>query len=127
MKKIERKKFIPYICLAVIVIICIIWIVLQSSSGKAGSFAKVTVDGQIVYMLDINKNQTITVNGSNSINLTVICQDGSIYVEHSDCPDKICEKKGKISSTNQNIICLPAKTVIQIVSSDNEVEFDATT
>lgn len=127
MKTSKQKNFIIYICLAIIAVICIIWIILQSSTGENGSFAVITVDGEVVYRLDLSKNQTVTVNGANNIDLTVICQDGSVYVEHSDCPDKICEKKGKISSTNQNIICLPAKTIIEIVSDSDKGDFDAAT
>ena len=58
------------------------------------------------------------IDGKNNISLKVIVDKGSIFVEHSDCPDKICEQKGRISKINENIICLPARTVIEIQGTE---------
>ncbi len=118
MKK-NKKKYIFYICLIAVIIVCVICIIIQSISGQVGKQAVVKVDGETVCIIDLNKNQTVYINGSNNIKLEIICENNSIYVNHSDCPDKICEQKGKISSTNQNIICLPAKTVIEIIGNES--------
>jgi hypothetical protein len=42
----------------------------------------------------------------------------------ADCPDKLCEKQGKISKNGQSIICLPNKIVIKI-NSDTDTDVDA--
>ena len=40
--------------------------------------------------------------------------NGEAFVHSSSCPDKLCQRQGKISHTNEKLVCLPNKTVISI-------------
>lgn len=42
-------------------------------------------------------------------------KDGSICFEHSDCPDKICVKTGKLRRVGESAACLPNKMIMKIV------------
>ncbi|MDF2988089.1 MAG: hypothetical protein K0R50_3599 [Eubacterium sp.] len=51
-------------------------------------------------------------------------KDGSISFEHSDCPDKVCIKTGKLHSVGQSAACLPNEIFLKIVPQDSRNEDD---
>ena len=51
--------------------------------------------------------------------LTVVVEDGCVFVTGATCRDKTCEHTGKISRAGQSIVCLPAEVVITIVGSSD--------
>jgi hypothetical protein len=55
-----------------------------------------------------------------------IKRDGSICIEESDCPDKICVKTGSISSIGQTVACLPNEIFMKIapIKDDNDNDID---
>ena len=81
-----------------------------------GRSAEIYVDGTRVATVRLDHAKRISIGG-----LTVVVEDGSIHVEDADCPDKICEKTGKISKAGETIICLPNKVIIKILGK-GEVE-----
>lgn len=123
----KLKKTAPIISVIVIIILCILWIFIIQFLGQDGTYATVSVSGEILYTLELDKKQVLDIQGANNIKVRVVSGDGYIYVEQSECPDKICEQKGKISKTNENIVCLPAEVVIEVKTTNNENEFDAIT
>ena len=102
----EKRQRIFWISLIILLGICGIWIAVSRLSAREGNYAVVKVDGEIVCQLPLAEDTVIRIDGKNDIRLKVIVDKGSIFVEHSDCPDKICEQKGRISKVNENIICL---------------------
>lgn len=122
----KNKKVISIILVTAIVIICIVWVICSDLTGVKGATAVVKVSGEVVCTLDLNEDTSVDIDGKNDIKLKVVVEDGSVYAKSSECPDKICVNKGKISNTNENIVCLPAETVIEIQSRKLE-EFDAVT
>ena len=80
-------------------------------NGKKGAAAVITEKG-IAHEYPLDENRTITLSS-----LTVVIENGEAYVINSDCPDKICERSGKISRVNQSIVCLPENVVITIVGA----------
>ena len=108
------KKYIGISIIGIVVIICLAWIFLQENVTITGNVAEIRVDNEVVQTLDLNKNTRLTVQGKNNITLIVIVDSNSIYVESSECPDKICVNKGRISKEYETIVCLPAKTIIEI-------------
>ena len=114
----EKRQRIFWIMLILLLVVCGIWIAVSRLSAGEGNYAVVKVDGEIVCQLPLAEDTVIRIDGKNNIRLKVIVDKGSIFVEHSDCPDKICEQKGRISKINENIICLPARTVIEIQGTE---------
>ena len=49
-------------------------------------------------------------------NLLVI-KDGKADVTEADCPDKLCVHQKAISKTNETIVCLPNKVVVQVIGT----------
>ena len=110
----EKRQRIFRIILIILLAVCGIWIAISRLSVSEGSCAVIKVDGRIIRQLPLAEDTVVMIDSKNNISLKVIVDKGSIFVEHSDCPDKICEQKGRISKINENIICLPARTVIEI-------------
>ncbi len=96
-------------------VICVGWLIVQSCCSPAGTHAEVRVNGQAVLQLDLRESSRHWIDGDRNIRLCVVCGAGGVYVEHSDCPDKICVNKGRITAVGDTIVCLPAKTVIEIM------------
>ena len=113
--KLMAKKLIAPLCLAFVIAGCIIWIVLQAQCRTEGNTAEVRVSDSVILRLSLNKDTKNEIDGANGIRLIVVTQGGSVYVERSGCPDKICVNRGRISSVGETIVCLPARTVIEVV------------
>ena len=107
-------KNISKLIIVSLLIICIIWIVIIKYNAVNGKTASISVNGDIIYTLNLDETQNLNIHGENNIILEVECGNGQIKVVSSECPDKICVKKGFISMTNENIVCLPAKIIIKI-------------
>ena len=111
------KKYIGVAVVVLIVAVCIVWIFLQENITVSGNVAEIRVDNEVVYALDLNRDTKVTVQGKNDITLVVIVNKGNVYVESSECPDKICVNKGRISKEYETIVCLPARTVVEVKTS----------
>ena len=79
--------------------------------GKPGARVKIADNGK-TQEYPISENRTIELPS-----ITVVIENGEVYVTDSTCPDKICEHSGKISRVNQSIVCLPAGIVITITGA----------
>lgn len=69
-------------------------------------------DDEKVYSLDENTKFDIE---NNDVRLTIVIENGCVYVDNSNCPDKICVDYGKISRVGQTIACVPAHLFIKII------------
>ena len=87
---------------------------------KDGAMVEITVDGQILGEYALDEDRTISVYPDDSA--IVIIDEGSVYMFHSDCPDKICVDTGRISKTGETIVCLPKKIVVEVKGNDNELD-----
>lgn len=113
----KLKKMAAPICIVFVVLGCIIWIIIQNSCSRQGNIAEVRVSDRTVLRLSLDKDITREIDGQNGIKLTVVVSSGSVYVEHSGCPDKICVNKGRVSAVGDTIVCLPARTVVEVIES----------
>lgn len=79
--------------------------------GEAAAFAQVWSDGQLLYTLDLGKDQSLTVNAQGGCN-EITVRDGKIAVTQANCPDGYCMDRGWCSGGTQ-IVCLPNRLVIR--------------
>ncbi len=111
-----------------IFIIAIILFILFYNNTSNQKKAVIKIDGKIYkeIILNNNKENKEYINFVNNKYMTLVYDKSGIYVEDVTCPDKICQKQGKINNLNQQIICLPNKTIIYIENVDtNNSEIDA--
>ena len=72
-------------------------------------YAEISINGQVMYQIDINRDSTYHIENI----CDVIAEDRKIYIKNSTCPDHICEHM-KIQNSDDNIICLPNRLVIRL-------------
>lgn len=77
--------------------------------------AEITVDGKVVEMLDLSKNQEIIIHGVQDGTNTLIVQDGEIWCSDASCPDKVCIHQGKQSMDGGTIVCLPNRMIVRVI------------
>ena len=120
----EKKKIKRDIMLiATLIIVCAaVFLIINFVEKKDGITAAVKVDGNIVYMLPLDKNASVTVEGYQGGSNTVVIENGTVYMKDADCPDKLCEKTGKISKNGETIVCLPHRVVVEIQGGEGNVD-----
>ena len=93
----------------------------QSSQAQT---VVISVDGQITKTFPLRQGYVgeFRIDGHNGFNV-VEYKDGRVRMKESDCPDQICVQSGWISTPPQQIVCLPYRVVIKVVS-DNPADVD---
>jgi len=81
-----------------------------------------TPEGSEEYSLLEDRTLTLT---SRDVTLTVVIQNGSVSVSHSDCPDGICKNSRPISKTGESIVCAPAGIALVVKGGEDDVDFVA--
>lgn len=96
--------------------------------NKAGSYVRVTIDGELYGEYSLQEDQSIEIQGTSGYNRFVIIHN-SVKMLEADCPDQYCVKHAAITNTNETIVCLPHKLTVEIVgdAADNQVDIDALT
>lgn len=77
--------------------------------------AEVTVDGEIIEILDMSKNQEVTVRGKSGLTNHLIVENGQIRCSEATCPDKVCVHQGRQSHDGDLIVCLPNKMIVKVI------------
>lgn len=86
---------------------------------SSGSFAEISVDGEVLYTVDLSEAKERTeFRPNDEYGVLIVAQNGTIRFEHSDCEDKLCVNSGELKNAGDVAVCLPAKTVITVVGSD---------
>ena len=96
----------------------------QHFAGSKGSYILVTQNGEKIGEYSLLENQTFVVTDENHSYNTIVIENGQVWIDQADCPDKLCVKQGKISKNGQSIICIQHKLTI-LVQADSEQEYDA--
>lgn len=106
------------IMLIILLVAGICFIITESISPATDGYVEVRIDGDVFSQYPLNEDKTVmikTENGNNELQIS----NKSAKIVWADCPDRICEKHGKISRNGESIICLPHKLVITIISEEN--------
>jgi hypothetical protein len=85
--------------------------------SKKGENAYVFHDGNLVLTIDLGINGDYVVDGDLG-DVSIAVRDGKIKVEDETSPLHLCSLQGFIDSSNESIVCLPNKVVINIGGSD---------
>ncbi|MCH3971857.1 MAG: NusG domain II-containing protein [Oscillospiraceae bacterium] len=85
--------------------------------------AVVEENGKITHTYNLSqqtKTQTVNIGGSYHIRL--LLEPGKISFSHSDCPDQVCVRTGKLTKPGQAAVCLPAKVSVRLTGAKSEVD-----
>lgn len=80
--------------------------------------AEVSIDGKVVQVLDLSRDQEVTIQGAHNGTNLLIVQDGEIWCADASCPDKVCVHQGKQSMDGDFIACLPNLMFVWIVGRE---------
>lgn len=80
----------------------------------------VRVNGELTGTYSLNEDQKVTINeGSNILEI----KNGRADMIEADCPDQLCVHQKAVSASNENIICLPNKVIVEIRSkTDSKID-----
>ena len=93
--------------------------VFNISSGSKGQMVRVTVDGETFKELSLETDCIERVETERGINVIEI-KDGKVRVTEADCPDRYCVNHVAVDSSDERIVCLPHRVVVEIVGDKND-------
>lgn len=117
-----KKKDIILI-ISIIIIAVISYFFFTLGKNEKGSQVVVTVDGNIIEKFNLYEDTEYTIRNGDHYNILTI-KDGYADVTEADCPDKHCVNQKKINKNGEKIICLPNKTIVEIIG-ENESNIDS--
>jgi hypothetical protein len=94
-----------------------------STSSADHKIAEIRVDGKLVRTVQLRQGYTerIRIGGDEHYNEIEVVDD-RIRVLDADCPDQVCVKTGWITIPSQQIVCLPWRVVIKIISKSQNID-----
>ncbi len=98
------------VILAVLGLAALLWFFVWQS--EAGAVVKVSLDGETVKTAPLHNNGEFTVGEIPGMVFAV--ENGQAFVARSDCPDKLCERMGRVSRAGQTVVCLPNRVVLTV-------------
>lgn len=123
----KRKCFSKtdfFLIAAVLLIVLAFW--LPSLFGNGDVTAEVTVNGETVLKLDLQKidapREFPLDNG-----VVLLAEKQSIRVLSADCPDALCVQAGALSRAGEVAVCVPNQTVVALHTADGQSDPDAIT
>ncbi len=118
-----RKKDIMFV-VVVLLVAGAMAVFFRCSNMQEGELVRIMVDGKEYGSYVLTENKKIEIRNSLGENRIVI-KDNMVYMEHADCPDQYCVKHKAISKTNETIVCLPHKLVVELHEKKTEEDFDS--
>ena len=104
------------ILIMIVFIIALLFIFVKKINNNNSNYAYVYYENKEVLSINLNTNDTYTVNGYNG-EVVIEVKDRMLRVKEENSPLHICSKQGYVSKGS--IICLPNKIVIKL---DNEID-----
>lgn len=86
--------------------------------------ATITVDGELFKTVDLTEEeQVIEIKTDHGLNILKV-HDYGIEMIEADCPDKVCLTFGFVNKSNQSIVCLPHKVLVEVEGASEGVNQD---
>ena len=117
-------KIIKKADIVLFVVLLVLGLALSAASllaGTSGQKVQIEVAGKAYGVYSLAENQTIEINENGHTNKITI-KDGAVQMSYSDCKNQICVNDGEISKTNQSIVCLPNKVLVEITGGEEEFD-----
>ena len=112
-----KKYRLDIIVISAILIFALLFLLFMTLFKKEGAVISVEVDGKAVGEYSLYKNGVFPLNGGTNI---LVIENGTAYLNYSDCPDHVCENTGKIRYVGETIVCLPNRITITVIGDSAE-------
>ena len=114
----NKKLLADIILVASLLLISLSVFLVITLTKEEGAKAIVTVNGEVVAEYSLSVDGEYSLNGGTN---TLVIKNGEAYMTYSTCPDGLCINQGRISLTNERIVCLPNRVMVQIVGAEEEI------
>jgi len=116
----KRSLRADVIVISAILLAALLFLAFTLLLRKPGAVAVVEINGETVGEYDLSKDGVFVLNGGTN---TLVIENGEAYVKDSACPDRTCERTGKIRYVGQTIVCLPNRLSVTVKgNSENGVD-----
>ena len=113
-----RSHKLDFIIVGVILVLAIAGFagVRLYGAHNTADIVKISGPNGMVVELPLNEDTRYVVETELGHN-TVVIEDQTVHIEDADCKNHDCMDQGTITMPGQQLICLPHKLVVQIVSN----------
>lgn len=118
-----------WLALLVIALGAVIWLALANTSQR-GVTAVVERDGRVLLTRDLGRlegPESVEIEGANGVTLTVELSKEGARVAEADCPDKTCQRTGRLTRAGESAVCLPGRIVLRLEGPETGEKMDAET
>ena len=117
-----KKK--DMILLAIVLLLAgVMALFMYMDHGKSGETIRIIIDGKEYGSYPMNVDRSIEVENEFCYNRIVI-ENREISMQEADCPDQYCVEHIAISKTNETIVCLPHRLVVEVLAPMGEDGID---
>ncbi|MBR4878866.1 MAG: NusG domain II-containing protein [Clostridia bacterium] len=113
---VPKKADILIIAMAVVMAVAVLAFFAQGESGRV---AVILRDGVEIDRINLDKAEKSEITVEGDYTNTILCENGSIGVIHSDCPGGVCVQSGMIKDAGKSIVCLPNRMEIRITGASD--------
>lgn len=117
-----RKQRIRSIVILAAVLLASAGLFVIQRGRAGGDRIVITVDGQAVEELSLNKDSEAFIQTGQDGYNRIIIRRGKAYVAEANCANQICVNSAGIGKDGEVIACLPHKLLITVISSQKEVD-----
>ena len=110
-QKNTKKYRLDIIVIAAILLVSLLLVLAVFLARKEGAVAVVEIGGEVVGEYPLSRDGVFPLNGGTNV---LVIEDGTAYLNYSNCPDHTCELTGKIRYVGQSIVCLPNRVAITV-------------
>ena len=114
----EKKLFCKKDFILIAIIFLIALLIFIFLPREKGDVVEISVNGKMVFSSPLGTAFEKNLNNG----VTIKCDGTCAYFIHSDCPDKVCIKAGKLSMSGEWVACLPNGVVLKIVGKDGKAD-----
>ena len=118
------KKKDMMIIAAVLILAGIMALFINYGQETSGETVRIMIDGKEYGKYSLMSEQVIEVVNEFGVNKITI-KDGQVFMKKADCPDQYCVKHRTISKTNETIVCLPHKLVVEVLAQGDAGDIDS--
>ncbi len=95
---------------------------MQVRQGDAGETIRIMIDGEEYGTYSLMEDTLIEVENAFGYN-RIVLKGGEVSMEEADCPDQYCVAHRAITKTNETIVCLPHKLVVEVLAvTEQEID-----
>lgn len=106
--------------IGVLAVVCLLaWPLVAAARGTA---ERVEISGPFgTSVISLAEDRTVRIEGRSG-EVTVVIEDGAVFVAEAECPDHVCVKTGTVSAPGSVVACVPNGVVITIRGGSDELD-----